>query len=72
MSQKLKTAFLKTSPEIKPGDINPYNTQNRVKIAAAALTELVHCPDPENCQICKFCTAHRNECIRLKCACNTY
>ena len=52
-------------PEI--GQPNKFCTEDSVRINAAALTELVDCPDPSTCDICIFANYYLTECIALQC-----
>ena len=52
-------------PEI--GQPNKFCTEDSVRVKAAALTELVDCPDPSTCDICIFANYYLTECIALQC-----
>ena len=68
----LREAFRKSVPLPTIGQKNVYNTQDAVKTHAAALTELVNCPNHNKCDICIFANFYRQECIMLQCHHATY
>ena len=68
----LREAFRKSVPLPTIGQKNVYNTQDAVKTHAAALTELVNCPNHNKCDICIFADFYRQECIMLQCHHATY
>ena len=72
LAKQLQAAFRQSVPPIRPGDPNPFCTEDDVKIAASALTELVYCPAATTCDICTFSTYYKEKCIQLKCPHRAY
>ena len=71
-AKQLRQAFKKSVPLPKIGQTNQFCIENSVRTNAAALTELVDCPNPSLCDICIFANYYRQECLLLQCTHNTY
>ena len=72
IASELRLAFKKSVPLPEIGQVNQFCTENSVRTNAAALTELVDCPNPSSCEICLFANYYRQECILLQCTHRTY
>ena len=72
IAEQLRQAFKKSVPLPEIGQPNQFCTENSVRTNAAALTELVDCPNPSRCDICIFANYYKQECLLLQCTHDTY
>ena len=72
LAEKLRQAFKKSVHPPETGQTNLFCTEDSVRTNAAALTELVDCPNPSTCDICIFANYYRQECILLQCTHRKY